>query len=73
MNTNLEICIRNVYGTTKAYPHNAVAREFARIAGTVTLSAEVLKSAICLGFDIVKVSPAEADEWINQLVGEKIV
>ena len=30
-------CIRNVYGEAKVYPVNAVAKTFAKIAGTRTL------------------------------------
>ena len=42
----IEINRREVYGNVRYYPVNEIARALARIAGTKTLSTEVLKEAV---------------------------
>ena len=41
----IEINRREVYGNVRYYPVNEIAKALARIAGTKTLSTEVLKEA----------------------------
>ena len=43
---------REVYGSKKLYPTNEVARLFARVAGTKTLTDVTLDAAEKLGFEI---------------------
>ena len=47
------VSVRNVYGSTMVYPVCADAIRFACIAGTKTLSAQVLAHMVALGVDIV--------------------
>ena len=42
----IEINRREVYGNVRYYPVNEIARALARIAGTKTLSTEVLMEAL---------------------------
>jgi hypothetical protein len=57
MSKTLNIEIRNVYGKETVYPACDVARTFAGIAGTKTLSHGVLIAAEKLGFEIVDATP----------------
>lgn len=57
MNGKVIIEIRSVYGNERIYPANDVADVFANIAGTKTLSRDVLKHAQNLGFEIEIVQP----------------
>ena len=50
----IEIISRNVYGNRVIYPHCATARNFARIAGTKTLTIAALQQIKNLGFEIVE-------------------
>ena len=50
----IEIISRNVYGNKVIYPHCATARNFARIAGTKTLTLAALQHIKNLGFEIVE-------------------
>ena len=50
----IEIISRNVYGNRVIYPHCATARNFARIAGTKTLTLAALQQIKNLGFEIVE-------------------
>ena len=45
--------IKDVYGERKVYPSCVLAEEFARIAGTKTLTQSTIKSIRALGFDVV--------------------
>ena len=45
--------IKDVYNERKIYPVCVMAEEFARIAGTKTLTQSTIKSIRALGFDIV--------------------
>jgi hypothetical protein len=47
------VSVRNVYGNSMVYPVCADAMNFALIAGTKTLSAQVLAYVAALGFEIV--------------------
>jgi hypothetical protein len=48
------IQIKNNYGAMTAYPVCANAHAFASIAGTKTLTAQVLKNIRALGFEIIQ-------------------
>jgi hypothetical protein len=50
----IEIISRNVYGNRVIYPHCPTARNFARIAGTKTLTLAALQQIKNLGFEIVE-------------------
>jgi hypothetical protein len=50
----IEIISRQVYGNRVIYPHCATARNFARIAGTKTLTLAALQQIKNLGFEIVE-------------------
>ena len=50
----IEIISRTVYGNRVIYPHCATAQNFARIAGTKTLTFTVLQQIKNLGFEIVE-------------------
>lgn len=50
----IEIISRNVYGNRVIYPHCATAQNFARIAGTKTLTLTALQQIKNLGFEIVE-------------------
>lgn len=43
---------RNVYGVEKVYPHCSMAKAFAGIAGTVTLTDDTLRRIHGMGFTI---------------------
>ena len=46
------VLLRDVYGVTRIYPNDENARQFARIAGTKTISEQVLKIMRALGFQV---------------------
>lgn len=48
----LEVMVKNVYGTFRYYPLNDQAQHLSRIAGTETLTPEVLKIAKQMGFKV---------------------
>jgi D-alanyl-D-alanine carboxypeptidase len=52
----IEVFVRNVYGTYKIYPANEAATLLAEIAGTKTLSKEVLAKAEKLGMPTIFVA-----------------
>lgn len=51
----LEVTVKSVYGIDKIYPANETAQLFAEIAGTKTLSTNVIAHAEALGFAIVEI------------------
>lgn len=51
----VEVEIRSVYGNVRIYPVNDAAKLLAKIAGTSTLSNEVIKYATELGFEVYQV------------------
>jgi hypothetical protein len=55
METRIERTLREVYGTVKAYPVNEQAKRLAALAGTKTLTADTLRTARDMGFDLVYV------------------
>lgn len=59
MNQILQIKVRNVYGNQMFYPANEVAKEFAYLSGTKTLSYNALASAKRLGFTVEQVSDVD--------------
>mgnify|MGYP003647516676 CR=1 FL=1 len=48
----IQIQIREVYGLAKAYPVCDKAKLFARIAGTTTLTSQVLAKIAKLGYEV---------------------
>lgn len=50
----IQIQIRSVFGTEKAYPMNDTAHCLARIAGTTTLTKHALMQALGMGCSIVE-------------------
>ena len=48
----IQIQIREVYGVAKAYPVCDKAKLFARIAGTTTLTNQVLAKIAKLGYEV---------------------
>lgn len=65
-NMLLQVEIKDQYGVPVAHPANDVAKLFAGIAGTVTLTRLVLLKAEQLGFTIQRVQPDGLDSWRNQ-------
>jgi len=57
------ITIREVYGVPKAYPVCEQAKLFARIAGTATLTSQVLALVARLGYEV---------ELVNKLSLESV-
>lgn len=53
----VQIEIKDVYGTSKFYPVNSFAEAFAKIAGTKTLTHEVLHTITDMGFEVEVVTP----------------
>ena len=51
--TSIIVKIKEVYGERKVYPVCVLAQEFARIAGTKTLTDSTIKSIRALGFGII--------------------
>lgn len=56
MNTLVQIEVRRVYGVPAIYPVNDIAKIFAMIAGTKTLTKAVINDIKLLGFTIEQVS-----------------
>lgn len=52
----VEISVKNIYGKLTVYPVNAAAKKFAEIAGTTTLTHDVLCKIEALGFEIKDVT-----------------
>lgn len=52
MSNIVTVELRDVYGKTMAYPVNQNAKIFAGIAGTKTLSPDVMRAIGMLGFDV---------------------
>lgn len=52
MTNEIKIEVRNVYGVVKYYPMCERAKLFAGVAGTVTLTPQVLEKIRSLGFTI---------------------
>ena len=52
MTNSITVRIKNVYGTDRIYPVCPAAITFAKIAGTITLSASTIKNIKALGFTI---------------------
>ena len=52
-NPQIIVKIKEVYGERKTYPVCVLAQEFARIAGTKTLTDSTIKSIRALGFGII--------------------
>ena len=51
--------VRSVYGQIKLYPANDIARTFAKIAGTTTLSRRAIQHIQNLGYEIVSLADAD--------------
>lgn len=52
MNTTVELLVKDQYGRAAYHPFNEAARRFAAIAGTKTLTPEVIKHVTDLGFTV---------------------
>jgi len=61
MNSRIEIKLRDVYGTTKAYPANDQAERLAKLSQTKTLTRFALSHAADMGFEIVVL--ADGRHW----------
>jgi hypothetical protein len=57
MESVVRISIKNVYGNETVYPECALARGFAAIAGTKTLTRAVLCQIEAMGFSLVVSAP----------------
>ena len=53
----VEVEVKNVYGKELIYPVNDVAKKFAQIAGTTTLTLAVFKKIRELGCDVIITAP----------------
>lgn len=54
-NMVVQLKVKQNYGSQALYPHNDAAHLFARIAGTKTLTIDVVKSIMALGYEVVYV------------------
>jgi hypothetical protein len=62
---HIEVTIKKVYGNRVIYPVCPTARDFARIAGTKTLTPETLRRVRDLGYSIREVYPSQLDEVLK--------
>ena len=62
---HIEATTRRVYGNRVIYPHCAVSKDFARIAGTKTLTLDTLKRIKALGYEIHEVYFPQLDEVLK--------
>ena len=46
--------VRDVYGTIKYYPANDTAELFCKVAKTKTMTEDIIKHAIALGYEVRK-------------------
>ena len=69
MDNVVAITVRSVYGEDKFYPHNDQARSLAAIAGTKTLTRDVLLVAQDMGFIIRRIT-ADRDDALAEILGE---
>ena len=63
MNIKAQFTVRQVYGVSRIYPFNAVARHFADLLGVKTFNAYQIEGIRALGFQCEQV--AEADVRLN--------
>lgn len=61
MNQRIEVKLRDIYGSTKAYPANEQAERLARLANTKTLTYATLSHAAEMGFEVVVL--ADGRHW----------
>lgn len=54
----IHVRITSIYGTERIYPACPTADKFASIAGTKTLSRDVLKTIKALGYEIMQILPS---------------
>ena len=67
MNRGIVIEIKNVYGVEKVYPVCEHAKMFSDIAGTKTLTVEVLDRIKALGYELI----LEQKSGLAQAIGVK--
>lgn len=60
LNLKVEIIVKNVYGKETVYPANETAKKFAAIAGTTTMTHQLLCQVEALGIEIEDVTPRKA-------------
>jgi hypothetical protein len=56
MTTTVTVSQKNTYGNITFYPANDLARFFAKVAGTKTLTIDVLKMIKDQGFEVIVIS-----------------
>ena len=61
----IEVTTRRVYGNRVIYPHCEVSKDFARIAGTKTLTLATLKTIKALGYELHEVFHPQLDEVLK--------
>jgi len=57
MSNVIKVTVKNVYGVNKIYPACSNSKAFADIAGTKTLTEEVIAHIKSIGFDIEVIAP----------------
>jgi hypothetical protein len=62
---HIEVTIKKVYGNRVIYPACPVSRDFARIAGTKTLTADTLRRIRALGYDIHEVFNPQLEDILK--------
>lgn len=62
MSIRLEVTTREVYGVAKIYPANEAARVIAEIAGTKTITPQMLELCKKLDAEIVDVTPSRVPQ-----------
>ncbi len=56
----ITVLLKEVYGEQKAYPHCDMARKFAQLLGTKTLTRDALRQIKDMGYEIEAVFPSDA-------------
>jgi hypothetical protein len=62
----IQVQIRTLYGNRVIYPACEVSRNFARIAGTKTLTPLTLRQIQALGYEIEETYPAQLQEILEE-------
>jgi hypothetical protein len=58
----IQVQTRSIYGNRVIYPHCDTAKQFARIAGTKTLTTQALHKIKALGYSIEEVYFSQLEE-----------
>ena len=62
---HIEVTIKKVYGNRVIYPACPVSRDFARIAGTKTLTTDTLRRIRALGYDIREIFNPQLEDILK--------